>query len=159
SPFSDSNYVLSNNTPKLKRAEIGIQSQRMTYQSELGENIFRERLKRFQKSMARDSFDSLIVVGQPQLFHSTTGVIRYIAKCAQYSSPTTMLITKDVEPIIFVSLNANRKQFRRCTWISDIRVVGPGSLGEKILEAIIERKTSGRIGSVGLENLPAKSYL
>src|SRR5439155_9046590 len=80
---------------KFKSTTFAIPLRQMTYHSELGEHVFRERLKRIQNSMVHDSFDSLIVAGQPQFFPSYTGDIRYVANWAQYSSPTTMLITQD----------------------------------------------------------------
>jgi Xaa-Pro aminopeptidase len=133
-------------------------SPQMVYHSEMGERVFRGRLRRVQRMMAEQGFGSLIVVGQPQFFPSNTGNIRYIANWALYSGYTTMVLTAEGDPVILVDLEAKRKQFLRCTWISDVRVARYGSLGEAVFAVLSERGASGSVGSVGLDLLPAKTY-
>jgi Xaa-Pro aminopeptidase len=119
------------------------------------------RYEELRKIMKKDGIDALVVVGNN---HATgnpffaTGNFRYLTDFFIFSLYGLLLFFRESDPIMLVPMELQETVGKKYSWINDVRI--SLNYAETAARVLDEKKLSkGKIGIVGMESLPASTYL
>lgn len=113
---------------------------------------FFERVRLVREEMRRMNLDALVVSGN---MYEDADLLYLVGGAVD----GTLVLTLDGDPSIFTASGSRESFFlREQTWLDDVSYRG-GLVGSSVRKGLIDRKVaSGRVGTVGLQVLPARPY-
>lgn len=119
------------------------------------------RYEQLREVLAKGNVDVLLVVGNN---HATgnpsfaTGSFRYLTDFFIFSHYGLLLFFRTGDPIMLVPMELQETVAKKYSWVDNIRM--SLNYGETVARLLEEKKlTSGKIGIVSMESMPASTYL